>query len=395
MAAHFTKNIKLPDSRTCKETTAESFDQFLSKRRQDRDDDHQAKNGGSQVPRGGPVNDDFHIYDSDQMMNEETRREEERKNFLAFEGKVNRILYQIEVNPKQRTDMKSEDPLVLLEVAKRLYGEIREENANMIKDMNLYLNAARKRSHSSEGTTAAMELERCLMFFKPVDVAAQAPNPLLTEESMIEFYKTFNDAERGVIANLDKAQHELVLKAVTIARDFKPLAKEIATMTTETCVGLDIKLTHNWSEGRKKGELDAQEEFKKRFDKGDSLQDELNREIKNSKLEKMLLTDQIVKVEDEVVKLHKKIKDFDFIKEKLDIDIKDMDLNGKNMEKKLESTEKEMKRLIEVNRRYANDAQRLLVFGEDTIKKFVDDNWFNERIEKRRDKDVFKCIKNC
>jgi septal ring factor EnvC (AmiA/AmiB activator) len=166
-------------------------------------------------------------------------------------------------------------------------------------------------------------------------------------------------------------------------------------MTTETCVGIDIKLTHNWSEGRKKGEADAQEEFRKRFDKGDTLQDELNKEIKNSKLERMLLTDQIVKVEDEVVKLNKKIKEFDFIKEKLDIDIKDMELNGKNMEKKLETTEKEMKRLIEVNRRYANDAQRLLVFGEDTIKKFVDDNWFNERIEKRRDKDVFKCIKNC
>lgn len=246
---------------------------------------------------GQNVEDFFNI---DTNLNEMEQLKEEKKRQKEFELKVNHLLFRIETGPTGKVQLDEKDPMVLCEVAKRMYGQIKDENDSMIHDLNNYLNNSKKDSRLGYGTTAVDELEICLMNFRPIDVSKDAPNSFLCTEELNSFEKNFNESERGIIKNLNDAQHALVLKAVRIAREYRNNQKDAAQQTVDSNQTIESKITHAWVEGRKKGEADAHQEYQRRNEKSEDVESQLLNEITRHKLEKTMLNEKKIKMEDEI-----------------------------------------------------------------------------------------------
>ena len=400
MATHFTRNINIqpdqkgtPDGYCGQGEKTLNFDEYMKKRKMDREQD-KIKMASTECSslRNITTETDFNFGN---LEDEQERIKNEEAKKQVFESKVDHILYQVDVNPKQKCDLRNEDPMVLLEVALRLYSEIRKENEGMINDLNNYLKLSMRRNSVPYGTTVGLQLEGCLKFFRSAVNSEPPPNEILSENALLEFYNNFNETERSLIHNLDIAQHDLVIKAVKISRSMRPLSKDVALMTHESAAGLDTRIAQAWEEGKKKGQEETEEELKKRYESGNSLVAELNKEIKNKKLEQGVQRSTISDLQDEIVKLNHKIKEFESFKDKNNETLKDVNENLSLYKNKSDSLDKELNFRADKAMNLANDAQRGQIQAQNIVKKIHDDKWILENLGNTLDKDPISGISKC
>ena len=153
-----------------------TFDEYVKKRKMDKEIERlKGNNAESHEIASMSTETEFtlgNLENHNENMNSQKKKQQE------FEEKVERILYNISVDPKSRVEMKKEEPEVLLEVALRLYSEIRKENEGMINDLNNYLRSSMKRNSVPYGTTVGLQLESCLQFFQNAYDAEEPPHEI-------------------------------------------------------------------------------------------------------------------------------------------------------------------------------------------------------------------------
>jgi len=101
---------------------------------------------------------------------------------------------------------------------------------------------------------------------------------------------------------MDKAQHELVIKAIKVAKICKSNLRDVCFNTNETSEMIDLKMSRHWQEGKRAGYADAKLEFQEAIDKEKAAQ----KTIKNLKIdhqaEKKKLNLELEKMEQEIDK---------------------------------------------------------------------------------------------
>lgn len=401
MVTHFTRNINIQPAQKSAMESAQldqqlTFEEYVKKRKMDKEIERlKANNAESQeIASMGNMSTETE-FTLGNLEDHNANMKDQKKKHQEFEEKVEKILYNISVDPKSRVEMKKEDPEVLLEVALRLYSEIRKENEGMINDLNNYLRNSMRRNSVPYGTTVGLQLESCLQFFQNAYNAEEPPNEIQSEPALLEFYRNFNETERGIIHNQDIAQHKLVMKAVNVSRSMKPQSKDFAGMTQESCAGIDSSIQQAWEQGKQKGQEETEEEMKKRYESGNSLVDELNREIKNKKQEQGVLKSTMSDLQDEIMKLNHRIKELELNNKKNQELANDINELLSVQKGKTDSVNSELNFKTEKARSLTAQALATQTQASNIVKKIYDDKWFVDNQGTNQEKDPMTGVQSC